>query len=316
METKLYETCQELGIAYITICHRPALKRFHDVNLNLTGDGQGGWEVHQIPHNVSNASDDEGVMSTPQREKPSMHVLPNVSIPSSDSEKYTVARSLPYTHLRETLPLPRRSVLSQVSSVLAIVLPGSWFSLGGLLVAIGLRTATHEAFGRISGSLVAATLARDHDAFRSAMMVHFALDVVTSFVDESTTWLQNRVGVQWSESLSRHAVDLYFRDSAYYNARAIDRRIRDPDQRITQEVTELAQSMASIFAASLTPLLDTTYFGWRLYSQLGVTGVTPLALYAGGASVLLGLALPDHNFLNTKEKELESQYRFVQTRLK
>ncbi|CAD7950774.1 unnamed protein product [Amoebophrya sp. A120] len=37
LEELLYEECQRLSIVYVTICHRPALKRFHDLSLHLTG---------------------------------------------------------------------------------------------------------------------------------------------------------------------------------------------------------------------------------------------------------------------------------------
>merc|ERR1719329_174095 len=48
VETLLYSSCSEMGITYITISHRPALKAFHDAQLNLTGDGKGGWEWNTI----------------------------------------------------------------------------------------------------------------------------------------------------------------------------------------------------------------------------------------------------------------------------
>lgn len=39
MENLLYTECQRLGITYITICHRPALRMWHKLSLNLLGDG-------------------------------------------------------------------------------------------------------------------------------------------------------------------------------------------------------------------------------------------------------------------------------------
>ena len=48
MEAALYRECAAMSITYITICHRPALKAYHTHNLNLTGDGKGGWEMVEI----------------------------------------------------------------------------------------------------------------------------------------------------------------------------------------------------------------------------------------------------------------------------
>ena len=50
MEAALYDECKKASITYITICHRPALKAYHTHNLNLTGDGKGGWEYIDVDH--------------------------------------------------------------------------------------------------------------------------------------------------------------------------------------------------------------------------------------------------------------------------
>jgi ABC-type uncharacterized transport system fused permease/ATPase subunit len=311
METTLYERCQELGIAYITICHRPALKRFHTENLNLTGDGKGGWELHPIERD---AADAPPLLRKPGVEQ-SMHTIPH-HVPVTDPEKWVEARSQQYLGMKAKGAVPRRGVLGNLALLLPVVLPGSLPRLALLLGTIVLRTAAHEAYGRASGTMLGATLSRDSDLFRRSMLTQFGVDVATAWIDEGATWLQNEIGVHWGNNLSRHAVGVFFRDNAFYNARSVDRRVRDPDQRVTQEVSELAQAMASVFASSLTPLLDASFFGYRIYSTLGAAGALPLAAYAAGASAVLALAMPDHAFYNTREKEFESQYRFVQTRLK
>ena len=45
MEERFCRQVQDLGCTCITISHRPALMAFHDVVLNL--DGEGGWSIHE-----------------------------------------------------------------------------------------------------------------------------------------------------------------------------------------------------------------------------------------------------------------------------
>jgi ABC-type uncharacterized transport system fused permease/ATPase subunit len=45
MEERFCRMVQELGCTCVTISHRPALMAFHDVVLNL--DGEGGWSIHE-----------------------------------------------------------------------------------------------------------------------------------------------------------------------------------------------------------------------------------------------------------------------------
>jgi len=49
IETKVYETCKQLGITVFTVSHRPSLKRFHDYILRF--DGKGKWEWMEVDKN-------------------------------------------------------------------------------------------------------------------------------------------------------------------------------------------------------------------------------------------------------------------------
>lgn len=46
VESKLYETCKELGITIFTVSHRPKLRHHHDFELAF--DGEGGWTWSQV----------------------------------------------------------------------------------------------------------------------------------------------------------------------------------------------------------------------------------------------------------------------------
>ena len=43
MERKLYDMCTERGISCVTISHRPVLRKYHDLVLNILADGEGGY---------------------------------------------------------------------------------------------------------------------------------------------------------------------------------------------------------------------------------------------------------------------------------
>ena len=47
MEQRLYALCEERGITYITIAHRPVLRAYHDISLAI-GDGKQGWKLEKI----------------------------------------------------------------------------------------------------------------------------------------------------------------------------------------------------------------------------------------------------------------------------
>lgn len=54
IETKVYETCKQLGITLFTVSHRPHLKKFHDGILLF--DGRAKWEWSVVDHSVDDDS--------------------------------------------------------------------------------------------------------------------------------------------------------------------------------------------------------------------------------------------------------------------
>lgn len=54
MERNLYDICQDRGITCITISHRPALIAYHDLKLEL--DGNGGYNLETISHSEVSSS--------------------------------------------------------------------------------------------------------------------------------------------------------------------------------------------------------------------------------------------------------------------
>ena len=47
-EARLLGLCQGAGISLVTVAHRPSVRRFHDVQLVIKGDGSGGFEVVRL----------------------------------------------------------------------------------------------------------------------------------------------------------------------------------------------------------------------------------------------------------------------------
>jgi ABC-type sulfate/molybdate transport systems ATPase subunit len=57
MEQRFCEMVKEMDCTCITISHRPALMAFHDLVLNL--DGEGGWSIHQGARRKSSNTDED-----------------------------------------------------------------------------------------------------------------------------------------------------------------------------------------------------------------------------------------------------------------
>ena len=51
VQAKLYDECKKAGITMLSIAHRPALKKFHNMVIHFDGSQAGqGWRLEQIEH--------------------------------------------------------------------------------------------------------------------------------------------------------------------------------------------------------------------------------------------------------------------------
>lgn len=52
--------------------------------------------------------------------------------------------------------------------------------------------------------------------------------------------------VSWHKQLTQYATKKFFRANAFYNLKNLDKRIQDPDQRLTREVQDLSDSFSQV----------------------------------------------------------------------
>lgn len=302
MEAALYKECKSMSITYITICHRPALMAYHTHNLNLTGDGEGGWEYTQIDQSKVHA---------------------RVAVASAEGEdqlreKHLAARSAPYRQMQEvsSADLEERSSMQKLMMLLKIAVPGSEKKLCLLMVGIIGRTLCHEAYSRVVGGLYNAVITRDIGKFALFALVNVVQDIFNGCVEEGVVLMQELVGIAWYQRLTKHCTDRFFAGSNFYRVKNIDKRISDIDQRLTKEVVDLSKEFPKMFASAVTPMFDVLWFTGRMVSLLGVVGMIPFYLYIGATFAVSKFLMPNYEALFTKEQELESDYRFCHTRLR
>jgi ABC-type uncharacterized transport system fused permease/ATPase subunit len=299
MEAALYDECKKAQITYITICHRPALKAYHTHNLNLTGDGKGGWEYTEIDHaRVRSRALASGAVASDKE--------------LAEAQK---KRSAPYGNMASPDGIPKRSSLDKLKMLLAICLPGSSIALIMLIAGIIGRTLMHEGYSYVVGSLYKATVTRNVGMFAFFAVVNVAQDMLTALVEEGVILQQELVGVMWRESLTKYCMEKFFTGANFYSAKNVDKRIPDIDQRLTKEIVDLSKEFPKMFASAVTPLFDVVWFSSRMISLVGLGGMGPFYVYIIATFVVVKFFMPNHEELDTEEKKLESDYRFCQTRL-
>ena len=226
------------------------------------------------------------------------------------------ARSAPYAHLAKLRSgPPERGALSKIRQLLRIIIPGTAKGLMLLVSAIGMRTLCHELHSYVVGMLYEAMITRNVGLFARFSAINVAVDMTAAVVEESTTYLQNLLSNEWYANLTKYTAVRLFKNNSFYTLRNLDKRVKDPDQRLTVEVQDTASEFAAILAHAITPFVDVAWFSWRLYTLVKAKGMRDFYLYVALSAFVVKNLMPDHQTLDSEEKKQESRFRFIHNRL-
>eukprot|EP00924_Labyrinthula_sp_SR-Ha-C_P003233 snap_masked-scaffold_15-processed-gene-3.11-mRNA-1 protein AED:0.06 eAED:0.06 QI:0/0/0/0.5/1/1/2/0/1430 len=327
MERRLYEVCKKRNITCITISHRPVLEKYHDVVLNILADGKGGWSFRKIEKNalgdVSGATVVGGY---------SKSYLEGENSDALVEKQRREKRSAPYRKLeasRQTAgqepgskKLFNKSTWQRLKDIMIVFFPnGVKFSepefrlvLKLILLVIG-KTLVADAAAKFDGYIVATALQSDFSLFLKSMTVGAVLRTILAYADAqmfNDKWFLN---LEWRKRLSSHLMNLYFTGNTFYDVKNHDSRIPDPEDRITEQVSELCISLTELWTSLLKPAFDIGFNTIVLYRLLGVRGVTYTTGYMALGFLFLRFVIPNFREIQKKSFELEGRFRFIHNRL-
>lgn len=79
-------------------------------------------------------------------------------------------------------------------------------------------------------------------------------------------FLPNYLSLLCRERLVSYAYNMYFNQQTYYRVSALDTRLGGAEQRLTDDLSELASSVAHLYSSLTKPLLDCALVGIALIS--------------------------------------------------
>jgi vitamin B12/bleomycin/antimicrobial peptide transport system ATP-binding/permease protein len=127
-------------------------------------------------------------------------------------------------------------------------------------------------------------------------------------------YAEERLGLFWRNWLSRHVLDAYFENSAYYHI-GIEREIDNPDQRIEEDIrtfTLSSLSFALILLNSGVALVAFVSLLWSISGRL-MLGAIAYALVGSVATYYLGRPLIGLTFAQLR-KDADYRYKLINVR--
>lgn len=181
-----------------------------------------------------------------------------------------------------------------------------------LLVARAMLTIEVAA---LDGKLVGALVSKRLRKFGRLLAFWMFLGVPASLVNASLNWTKDKLRQQLRMNINDSLMEDYLPDNLDPNYYALiqlsDTKVRDPDQRMSTDVTRLAMALASLPGQILKPTLDLLLCAREL-SKSGVgsgEGTLALGILAHGSTTILRFFSPPFAKLASEKANLEGQLR-------
>ncbi|XP_012537581.1 ATP-binding cassette sub-family D member [Monomorium pharaonis] len=190
-----------------------------------------------------------------------------------------------------------RDFFRQLIKLLKIMVPGWRSREMGLLACATLtllaRTFLSVYVAELEGQIVKRIVLRDIHGFSLMLARWFVIALPATFVNSAIRYLEGRLALSFRERLVKHAYKMYLSQQTYYRVSALDTRLGGAEQRLTDDLSELASSVAHLYSSLTKPLLDCALVGIALMSfshKMGAKTI-PGPLLAAAVIALTGQVL-------------------------
>ncbi|CAK9801022.1 ATP-binding cassette sub-family D member [Anthophora quadrimaculata] len=218
-----------------------------------------------------------------------------------------------------------REFVKQLIELLKIMVPGWRSRETGLLTCATLtllaRTFLSVYVATLEGQIVKRIVLKDVHGFTLMLARWFAIALPATFVNSAIRYLEGQLALSFRGRLVEHAYKMYLSQQTYYRVAALDTRLGGAEQRLTDDLSELASSVAHLYSSLTKPLLDCALVVIALVSfssNMGSGGLQGPLLAIGVITLtgqILRLASPKFGQLVAEEAARRGRLREAHARI-
>lgn len=343
MEERFCNAVKDMGCTCITISHRPALMAFHDIVLNL--DGEGGWSLHKGHRNTSEdimklVSSKEITPMSPGKKHKSMkkvrlaeveEVLQGMTAGREDNielgdgnEGYieTVISKSPNDINAVTFKQPAQACKLSLKSKWLGVLKVIWgdprdsgLKIATVTIVIVLRTLLQDRIAKLNGKSVDLVLRQDLKGFILLIGQSVLQSAASAILAPSLRHVADMLALTWRSRLTDVILEKYLRGYLPYSVSQLQ-NFKQIDQSITRDIDRLSADLSALVPTLVKPVTDIAWFSLQLWRLTGPRGAIILYSYAIVGYGCLRMVTPDFASLLSEQYALEGAFRGSHTRLR
>ena len=148
-----------------------------------------------------------------------------------------------------------------------------------LLVSVVLMTALNVELSQVQKTLFDALQGRDRQGFVGATGVFFGTIALLITTLVARAWLEQALTIRWRVHLTRSLLARWLDGHTFYRIER-DNSCDNPDQRMTEDVTEYVRLMIALTLGFIANLGTLGSMGWILWQSAG-----PVSFQLGGSNV-------------------------------
>lgn len=197
--------------------------------------------------------------------------------------------------------------------LIGIVIP-SWSSrevlnIIGLSVVLVSRTFLSIYQASINGGTVKAIVNLDFKKFIGSVIFLALFSIPASAVNSALDYFNKNLTLLFRRRLTNHFNNKYLDKMIYYQICNLDNRIKNPDQRLTQDIEKWASSLSNLYSNFSKPLLDIILFSKKLSELVGWEGPAMMIAWYFLSGVFIRFITPTFGKLIAIQQDLEGDFR-------
>ncbi|XP_060585147.1 lysosomal cobalamin transporter ABCD4-like isoform X1 [Ruditapes philippinarum] len=151
---------------------------------------------------------------------------------------------------------------------------------------------------------------KDQNGFWKQTAIAVSLIVAEAFIKATTTFVSSFLYLVWRDNVTRNLHTKYFKEVVYYSVNVLDKTTDNPDQRITQDVDKLCNTLSQICAPLVISPFTIGYYIYKAQEGSGIIGPVGVLIFFIIATVVNKLLMsPVVKYVFIREK-MEGNFRF------
>ncbi|CAL4225541.1 unnamed protein product, partial [Meganyctiphanes norvegica] len=151
---------------------------------------------------------------------------------------------------------------------------------------------------------------RDKDGFISHTLWNCGLIISITLVLSSKEFIERVLYISWRQVLNRAVHRLYFSGINYYTLNILDKKLDNPDQRMTQDINRLCDTLGNITTKVIIAPFLIGYYTYRTYVGTGWVGPTTIYAYFFLGTIANKIVMSPVVPWVFKQEKMEGDFRF------